>query len=456
MKRFLLFSLMLLGACSTTSEIPQPKIDMPPAYSEIIARDTVTLTRQWWEAFGSQELAELIRMAEAESPDLTIAAERVRQAESQVRVANASLFPQIEAGAGTSRRGSDENGGPNTRSDSTSVELSASYEVDLWGGLAADRRSARASLRATEYDRETVRLTLLAGVAEAYFQTLSLRSRLAIARQNLETAERVYKVVEIRYRNGVVSALDVAQQQNAILSQRAAIPALELQERQTLHALAILVGRPPENFEIRGINLVGLNIPSAAPGLPAELLVRRPDLASAEAQLVGANADLAAARAALLPSVQLGAGAGWSAAGFASLASPHTATYSIAASVLQTIFDGGRLRAQVDFAGSRERELVEGYRKTILAALADVEDALVAADRSAQQQELQIAAREQARRALRLAEVRYREGADDLLSVLAAQRSLFTAEDTVAQLQLDRLQASVGLYKALGGGWQAH
>ena len=446
--------LLLLSACSTTSEVLQPRVDMPGAYREA-APSQSALTQEWWQAFGSTELAQLIDVSLRESPDLAIAMERVRQAEAQVRVAGASLFPQLELAAGSSRRGSRESGERSDRSDSTSASLEASYEVDLWGLNAADVRSADALLRATEYDKEAVRLTLVAGVANAYFEVLSLRSRLAVARQNIAIAERVLNVVEIRYRNGVVSSLDVARQRTTVFNQRANVPALELQERQTLAALAILIGRPPQAFDIQATNLSGLASPVVGPGLPSELLTRRPDLAAAEAQLVSANANLAAARAALLPSLRLGASGGGEAAGFFSLASPHTATYALAASVLQTIFDGGRLRAEVDVASSRERELVESYRKAILSALADVENALVATTRTAEEEDLQRQARDQASRALRLAEVRYREGADDLLAVLDAQRSLFLAQEQLELVQLSRLQASVSLFKALGGGWEA-
>jgi outer membrane protein TolC len=183
-------------------------------------------------------------------------------------------------------------------------------------------------------------------------------------------------------------------------------------------------------------------------------LVRRPDLATVEAQLAAANADLAVARAALLPSLQLTASAGLANTALMSLADPASAIYNLGASILQPIFEGGRLRGQIDVASSRERELVESYRRAILAALADVEDALVATSRTAEQQALQAQARDEASRALRLAEVRYREGADDLLTVLDAQRTLFSAEDQLALTQLARLQASVSLYQALGGGWE--
>jgi NodT family efflux transporter outer membrane factor (OMF) lipoprotein len=194
-------------------------------------------------------------------------------------------------------------------------------------------------------------------------------------------------------------------------------------------------------------------VPSIAPGLPSALLVRRPDVASAEAQLAAANANVIVARAALLPSISLTGSAGLASDVLLNFLSAPTAVLAIGASLLQPIFNGGRLRAQVDVAASRERELVENYRKFILAALADVESALAAGGRSAEQEGLQEQVVVQARRSLQLAEVRYREGADDLLTVLDAQRTLFQAEDQRAQLRLARLQAAVSLYKALGGAW---
>jgi outer membrane protein TolC len=188
--------------------------------------------------------------------------------------------------------------------------------------------------------------------------------------------------------------------------------------------------------------------------LPAELLVRRPDLASAEAQLAAANADVTVARAALLPSIQLTGTAGLASGALLSFVSGGTtAAIGIAASLLQPIFDGGRLRGQKAIAESRERELVETYRKAILSALQDVEAALAGTSRLGQQEALQGDVQTRARESLRLAEVRYRQGADDLLTVLDAQRTLFSAQDQLAQVRLDRLQAAVSLYKALGGGW---
>jgi NodT family efflux transporter outer membrane factor (OMF) lipoprotein len=327
--------------------------------------------------------------------------------------------------------------------------------VDLWGRNRAGVRAAESSLQATAFDRDTARLTLIAGVAVGYFDVLTLRSRLGVARENLATAERVLELVKARARNGTASALDVSRQEATVLSQRAALLPIEQQEHQTLAALAVLTGRTPEGFDVKATSFADLEVPSVDPGIPAQLLVRRPDLASAEARLAAANADVAAARAALLPSIALTASAGTASSALLAVVGGPTSAVSLALSVLAPIFDGGRLRGQVSIAESQERELVESYRKAILAAFEDVENALGAGVRFAQQETIQTQVRAQAREALRLAEIRYREGAEDLISVLDAQRTLFNAEDQLAQIRLNRLEAAVNLYKALGGGWSA-
>ena len=452
-KNFVALALVaVLSACATTSPMLEPKVGAAAGWNERATPAASAVTPDWWKAFGSDELQALVDEALASSPDLAIAMERVRQAEAQVRVAGASLFPALDAGYNA--RASRTSGADNTDKGSN-VSLTASYELDVWGRNAAGVRGAEAGLKATSFDRDTVRLTLLTGVATAYFDTLSLRGRLALARENLAIAERVLSVVRARTRNGAVSPLDLARQEAAVLSQRSALLALEQQERQTLAALAVLVGRVPEGFDLKAAGLAGMEVPSIDPGLPADLLLRRPDLASSEAQLAAANANLAAARAALLPKIQLTGSAGVASSALLAVVNGPTSAVAIAASILQPIFDGGRLKGQVTIAESRERELLQSYRKSILTAFADVEQALAAASRLAERETLQGQAQERAREALRLAEVRYREGADDLLSVLDAQRTLFDAQDQLAQIHRDRLESAVALYKALGGGWSA-
>jgi len=445
---------LALTGCGTTSPMLKPNVTAPGAWNETLPAGGAKVSADWWHSFGSVELQGLVEQALAGSPDLAIAMERVRQAEAQVRIAGASLFPTIDVGFGTSTRITNDSRGT-TRTEASSATLAVSYEVDLWGRNRSGVRAAESSLAATVFDRDAARLTLIAGVASGYFDLLSLRSRLAIARENLAIAERVLELVSARTRNGAASALDLSRQQAAVLSQRAALLPLEQQERQTLAALAILTGQLPQGFDVKASGVADLHVPTVDPGLPSELLVRRPDLASAEARLASANADVAAARAALLPSISLTGSAGLASGALIAVLGGPTSAISLGLSILQPIFDGGRLRGQISVAQSQERELVESYRKAILTAFGEVEDALVAASRQAQQEALQQQVQAQAREALRLAEIRYREGADDLLTVLDAQRTLFSAQDQLAQIRQNRLDAAVDLYKALGGGWSA-
>lgn len=447
----LVLALALTG-CATPIDSVRPAVEVPAQWSEP-APGSLALQREWWRGFQSAELERLIAAAEASSPTLAIAAERVQQAEILVRSAGATLFPSVGIGGGTGAQRSDSPGVSARTSKSTSVSLGVSYEVDLWGRLSAGVKGAEASLAASRYDLEAARLSLAAGVANAYFQVLALRMRLAIARDNLAIAERVFKVVDSRYRNGAASALDVSRQRTTVLAQRATIEPLEVQERQTVTALAILLGRTPQLQQVAANSLDGFAIPEVSAALPSELLVRRPDLASTEAQLAAADADVAVARAALLPSVSLGGSAGAATASLLSLANPAT-SLGLTASIAQTLFDGGRLRNNVALSESARRQLVESYRNAIYVALKEVEDALgnIASNRG--QEQAQLAIRDEAQRTLRLAELRFREGADDITTVLDAQRTLFSSLDQLAQLRLARLVAALDLYMALGGGWE--
>jgi multidrug efflux system outer membrane protein len=443
----------VLAACSTTGPATRVEVDLPATWSAP-APGTAALQADWWRSFQSDELVQLVEQALAGSPDLAVAAERVRQAEIAVRSAGASLFPSVNLSGSTAARRSDPGPGAGfSGSESSSLSLGVSYEIDLWGRLAAGVRGAEASLQGSRYDLESARLSLTSAVADAYFQVVALRVRLAIARENLALAERLLGIVEARYQNGVASALDLSRQRTTVLAQRAALLPLQEQERQTLSALALLLGRTPQGFDIATASLEGLQVPEVGPGLPSELLRRRPDLAAAEAGLARADADVDAARAALLPSIQLSGSAGLASTALLSLANPSV-SFGLTASIMQSIFDSGRLRGQVELSESQRRQLVETYRKAVLTALKEVEDALGNVARSRAQEAAQLTIRAEAQRALQLAELRYREGADDLAALLDAQRTLFSAQDQLVQVRLSRLSSALALFKALGGGWE--
>ena len=441
-----------LSGCAIKEPHTVVPLTRPAAWSEQAAaakEPSSPVSAQWWRAFRSKQLETLIDEALAGSSDLRTAFQRVRQADIALKVAGASLLPGVSASSGSSANFSE---GASTR-ESTTMSLSVSYEIDLWGRLAAGTESARALSEASRYDLETVRITLISSVANTYFQLLAMRERLEIARRSLATAERMLGIVESRMRLGVATPLEVSQQTTAVLQQRTALAPLELQIRQTGSALALLLGRQPIGFDPGAKEtLMQLQPPVVTPGLPSSLLARRPDLRAAEARLAAADADVAAARAALLPTISLSAGGGISSAALISLAG-GTGSASLAASLAQTIFDGGRKKLQVESTRSQRQVLIETYASSVRSALKEVDDALGNASTNQRQERTQRGVVAQAQRTLDLAELRYREGSDTLLTVLDAQRTLFSAQDTLAQLRLARLTAAVDMYRVIGGGW---
>lgn len=453
---------LVLAGCGYKRQPPPRVAEAPPAWAAPAPAGSADVwpAADWWKGFGSAELDALIAEAKRSNTDMAAAAARVLQAQAQLRSAGASLLPSLSFSAGAqTRRSGDGAGGASVGgsdwSDSYSAGLSASYEVDFWGRNAAGEAAAAASLAASRFDQETVALTVTSGVATTYLQILSLRDRLDVARSNLKIAQDVMALVEARVAAGAGSDLDLAQQRTVVAQRQAAIPPLEQQLREQTTALAILLGRVPTGFDVAGNSLAAIAVPKVTAGLPSALLERRPDIKTSEARLAGADANIAAARAAFFPQVTLSTSMALQQAAFGDLFSLGGATYTLAASLMQTIFDGGQLSAQYELSEAQRTELVQNYRAVILTAFRDVEVALGSVDSLERQRVFQDEQVAQARRALELAQVQYRAGASDLLSVLTAQQSLYAAVDGQAQIKLAALQALVGLYKALGGGWQA-
>lgn len=444
---------LALQACASTEPARGPVVEMPAAFTPAVpAAEAPQLTSAWWQSFGSQPLERLIEEAQAGSPDLRIAIERMRQADIALQQAGVSRLPSVNGSLGSTAGRTDAPGTASTSRESSSAGLSVSYEVDLWGRIAAGVRAGEASFQASQYDWKTARLTLLTAVANNYFLWLNTAERLRIARENLAIAERVLAIVEARQRNGVATALEVSQQRTTVLSQRTALLPIELQQRQTATALALLLGRVPQGYVPEAGEFTQLRVPALSPGLPSSLLTRRPDLASAEAQLAASDANVEVARKALLPSLSLSASGSLGTSALISLADP-TRSVSLGLSLAQSIFDGGRQRLQIRSTESQRVVLIENYGKAIRTALKEVDDGLGNVARSERQEALQREVVAQARRSLQLAELRYREGSGDLLSVLDAQRTLFAALDALATQSLSRLTAALDMYKALGGDW---
>lgn len=450
----LLSSAVFITACAS-DPVQTPKIHYADNYSPVshqAATNNTALDSNWWHAFQSPVLNNLMQVAQQQSLDLLLSAERVKQAELQMRIANASLFPSLSASASSGESRTEPQGGSSSRSESTRASVNISYEVDLWGGIAAGRTAAQAGYAASRYGQEAAALSINAAIASSWFQWLALQERIATAHKNVAIAERVQNIVQARYNNGAATAADVAQQKTNLLTQQSSLLPLELQARQTQSALAILLGKTPQEFALATEYLLDIAVPQIVAGTPADLVNRRPDLAASEANLRAANANIDVARAALLPGISLSANAGKSATELFSL-NPVTQSSGWALSLAQTVFNGGRLLNQKRLSEARRSELLLQYHKAILTALQEVDNALVAADVSQRQEASQQEIVANAARSLTLTEARYRAGSDDLLSLLDAQRSLFQAQDSLVQQRLSRLNAAVDLYKALGGGW---
>jgi NodT family efflux transporter outer membrane factor (OMF) lipoprotein len=407
----------------------------------------------WWHGFGSAQLDELIAEAERNNDDLAGAIARVREADAQVRIAGAPLFPTLDLGADATRERTVVPGSGPRIGNIFNPQITASYELDFWGKNRATRDAARAAATASRFDRQTVALTVVSSVATTYFQALELRDRIQVAQQNLENGRKILNGFRLELSAGTATGLDVAQQETTVAILNAAIPPLLQQFRQTVHALAVLIGETPESVDVDTGTLTNLSSPTIVEGLPSQLLSRRPDVASAEQQLIAANADITVARAALFPTIQLTASGGYQSEALASLVNPRNRVYAVSAGLTQPIFHGGALRGQLAFSKARYTELLTTYHKTVLTAFSNVEDALVAAQQTAEQQNRQQEAVATARRAYEFAQKQMSAGTVNILTVLNTENALFTAQDQLVQVNFLRLQALVDLFTALGGGW---
>ncbi|MCP1457072.1 efflux transporter outer membrane subunit [Pseudomonas kilonensis] len=456
----LLAASLLLAACATPASAPDSGLQPPPAWQNLDTPSARADNQQWWTHFGSPQLNRLIEQARLDSHDLAAAMARVRQAEASAVIAGAPLLPAVTAGLNGNRqellRGKgysqldvDRN---NRTIDYYDANLSATYELDFWGGKRAARDSALKTLAASQFDRATVELTLLSGVANSYTQALSLREQQRIAEQNLGNAQRVLDLVQTRYDAGSATALELSQQKSLVAAQQRRLPQVQQQAREALITLATLLGQPVQSVTLDDDSFDRLHWPAIDAGVPSQLLSRRPDIAAAEARLAAAQADITVARAAMLPSVTLGLSLGTGADIADQLLRNNF--YNLSAGLAAPIFNNGRLSAERDRATARQEELLELYRAAIINGFADVEKALNGINGLDRQRQWQSEELHQAQTAFDLAQRRYQAGAEDLLTVLETQRTLFAAQDMNVQLRLARVQASVALYKALGGGWR--
>ena len=441
---------LAVSGCITAPPPALKLADLPKAFTAPIPEGAPAWPQpDWWKGFGSDEMTGIVADARADNLDLAEAASRVLEAQAEVDIARATLFPSIGVSGSVLHAGAKTGKPVNT----FGASLSASYQQNLFGGNIDSVRQALESAKSAKFAEQSVELTITSDTADAYLNVLALRERLKIANDNIKAAKEVLGVTQAKVENGVSSRLDLAQQTAQLASQEAQIPRLEEQEREARYTLALLLARVPEGYDVTAKDLSGITPPAVAPGIPSDLLRRRPDIAEAEAQLAAAHANLDAAHAAFFPSIDLTGSAGYASTALSTLFHGSNLAWSLGGSLLETIFNGGERIGEMRLARAQQEELISSYRATVLQAFSDVETALGQVSSLAEQEKYTKEEVDNAAEAFRISEIQYREGVADLLAVLQSQQTLFTAEDTLVQIKLARIQAEVGLYNALGGGW---
>ena len=424
--------------------------DMPAGFTAPVVDKNAPIwpAADWWNNYNAPELPMLMETAMRENLDLKVAQGRVLESEANNTIAFAALLPTV-GGTLSARKA----GNNSTNADTFGAGFTGNYVLDFFGQNRARLKAADENLRGARYSAATTGLTIEQAVANAYFTILQLRERIAITRQNLDLSRRVLAISQAKFAAGVTSNLDVMTETAQVASQQSQLPPLIEQEREARYTLAVLLGLPPENFDIKGQNLDGINVPTVQAGLPSDLLLRRPDIALAEANLYAAHANVDAARAAFFPQVGLNAGLSWGSGVLGTIFDPASLAWNIGASLTQSIFDGGVINARDRQARAIQDEQIAAYRKQVFTAFQQVESAVGSADAISQQLAFIEEQEKASVEAERISELQYREGTIDITTLLNQQSSLFNAQISRVNAKLSRLQNSINLYIALGGGW---
>jgi multidrug efflux system outer membrane protein len=457
-----LLPIVLLSAgCAVGPNYKRPIVDVPGTYRGAMQQDAAPPAaeslgdQKWWEVFQDKQLQDLIHTALQQNYDVRIAATRILEAQAQLGITRADQLPTVSAGAqAVNQRNPRGKFFPAYETSANQVNLALAWELDFWGKYRRATESARANLLANQWAREAVVSTLVSDVATAYFELRALDLQLEISRRTLASRQDSLQLTETLANGGATSMLDVRQAEQLVDTAAETIPDLERRIEQQENFLSTLLGNNPGPIA-RGMKLTEQpHAPDVPAGLPSSLLERRPDIREAEAQLIAANAQIGVAKAAYFPQITLTAAAGYQSSALTSLFTGPAGLWSFGGSLVQPIFEGGRIRSGVKFSEARKQEMVLTYQQTIQQAFRGVSDALVEyhKDREFREDQQQLAF--SAQDAAHLSEMRYRGGATSYLEVLTNETNYFDAELGLAQAQSNELVALVRIYRNLGGGWQ--
>jgi NodT family efflux transporter outer membrane factor (OMF) lipoprotein len=461
--RLHLISLLIpLGwtCCAPESGFTARPLPLPTTWKNAgafpVASPTKDLSR-WWGRFGDPVLNRLIASALQDSPDLASASARIREARARRDAEFSTLFPSLDGGIATDSRSTRTDRAGTVSATNYSAALDASWEVDLFGKRRSSVQAAAANLGAAAENLNSVHAALAAEIAATYTNLRANEARLVVLKQNVTTREETARLASWRQQAGESDALESSQAQSSLETARAAIPSLEQAIAQGRNQLALLAGHNPGSLDSMLTSSRGIPEPpsSLAIGIPADTLRQRPDVRVAGYQLLAAAANTRAAEAERYPSLRLSGSLGIDSTKLENIIDPETASASLLAGLTSPIFDAGRIRANIEAAGAVEEQAVENYRGTVLTALAETENALIACRRSAERLATLEKATRLAREADQLARQRYEAGEIDFLQVLDSQRTLLNLEDNLLATRTDRTTAYIRLYQALGGGWSA-
>lgn len=434
---------------------PQMDFQMPAHYqytpSELIMPEP---DDQWWRVFNDPELNQLVEQVLKNNLDIKRATAAVLEVRAQLVSTRADRFPQVDVQGQTERQQIPKGTSADRTFTTYDLALPASFEIDLWGRLARAEEAARANLLQAEANRRTVAQTVVAETVTLYLQMESLERAIDIANKLVESFRRSLNLVESRYKRGLTSVLDVRQARRVLAGAEATLPSLRQDLGTTQQALAVLLGRYPETRPPRlQPEDYYKRLDPVPPGLPSELLLRRPDIRAAEEQLVALNALVGAAKASRFPRIVLTGSYGYTSDDLDRLFKPENELWSIAAGIAQPLFDAGKLQAAQRAAEARYQQGVAEYAKTVLTAFAEVEGAFLTREEQLKRREYVVTFLREAREAQRIAESRYEKGLVDFLTVLDTQRTRFEAERDLLQVDFTLLNNRVNLHRALGGGW---
>jgi NodT family efflux transporter outer membrane factor (OMF) lipoprotein len=438
-----------------TPDVPAGWTRLDPTARPVARAETPGDLSQWWQRLNDPLLSGLIDEALQASPDLRTAQARLREARARRTVAAAGQYPNVTASGGASRSQSSEEVGSGETRNFFSAGFDASWELDVFGGVRRSVEAAEADLASSLASLEDTRVSLASEVALNYVEVRTRQILLGIARDNLASQSETLQLTEWRAQAGLVSSQDVEQARSNREQTRAQIPLLETSLAEAEHALDILLGKTPGTLHAR------LAAPGALPvlpdqiavGIPADTLRQRPDVRAAERRLAAETARVGVAEAARYPSFNLSGSIGLEALTFGALGSSDAVASSLFAGIAGPLFDAGRLRAQVEIQDAVREQAQVAYEQTVLVALLDVENALVALVRNRERVEALASAVESVRNAAQLARQRYSAGLIDFQSVLDSERSVLLLEESLASARANGVQALIRLYKALGGGW---